>query len=91
MAEQAGLGADTIVAKNQRYVIFPWTRQSAVKLLHIKTARGRYLYDADGRRYLDLSAQLVNVNIGHQHPRVMEAIKHQADELCYATPAYLGG
>ena len=50
MAEQAGLGADTIVAKNQRYVIFPWTRQSAVKPLHIKTARGCYLYDADGRR-----------------------------------------
>ncbi|MEZ5177592.1 MAG: aminotransferase class III-fold pyridoxal phosphate-dependent enzyme [Acidimicrobiales bacterium] len=35
-----------------------------------------------GNRYLDFSSQLMNVNIGHQHPKLVEAIKAQADELC---------
>jgi taurine--2-oxoglutarate transaminase len=88
MAEPGGAGTESIVANHQRYVVFPWTRQSVVKPLAIKTARGCYVVDTDGRRYLDLSAQLVNVNIGHQHPKVVEAIKRQADELCYVAPAY---
>ena len=40
--------------------------------------QGRYIWDYDGNRYLDFSSQLVNVNIGHQHPKVVAAIQEQA-------------
>jgi taurine--2-oxoglutarate transaminase len=54
----------------------------------IARAEGSYLWDGDGRRYLDFSSQLVNVNIGHQHPTVVDAIKHQADLMCTIAPAH---
>ena len=41
--------------------------------------KGSYIFDDDGKRYLDFSSQLVNTNIGHQHPKVVAAIKAQAD------------
>ena len=49
---------------------------------------GSHLIDADGRRYLDFSSQLVFANLGHQHPRIVEAIKEQADRLCTLAPAH---
>lgn len=85
MTERIGA---TVVEKTKRFVLLPWTRQSAVNPMEVATARGCYLYDPEGRQYLDLAAQLVNVNIGHQHPKVIEAIKRQADELCYAAPSF---
>jgi 4-aminobutyrate aminotransferase-like enzyme len=42
-------------------------------------AEGRYFWDFDGKRYLDFASQLVNVSLGHQHPKVIAAIKEQAD------------
>src|SRR3712207_7647918 len=39
----------------------------------------RSFWDYDGKRYLDFASQLVNVSIGHQHPKVVAAIKEQAD------------
>jgi taurine--2-oxoglutarate transaminase len=42
------------------------------------SAQGVHVQDAAGRDYLDFSSMLVNVNIGHQHPRVIQAIKGQA-------------
>ncbi len=49
---------------------------------------GSYLQDQDGRRYLDFSSQLVFTNVGHQHPRVVAAIKEQADRLCTLAPIW---
>jgi taurine--2-oxoglutarate transaminase len=46
-----------------------------------------YFWDANGKQYLDFSSQLVNVNIGHQHPRVVKAIQDQAATLCFLQPA----
>lgn len=40
---------------------------------------GSYVTNADGRRYLDVSSQLVFTNLGHQHPRIVAAIKEQVD------------
>ena len=54
----------------------------------IAGAEGSYLFDADGKRYLDFSSQLVNTNIGHQHPKVVAAIKAQADVLCTISPLH---
>jgi taurine--2-oxoglutarate transaminase len=49
-------------------------------------AEGVYFWDIDGKRYIDFSSQLMNLNIGHQHPKVIRAIQEQAAQLCYAHP-----
>ena len=49
-------------------------------------AEGRYFWDYDGNRYLDFASQLVNVSIGHQHPKLVAAIKEQAEQLCTIGP-----
>lgn len=45
------------------------------------------MWDHEGRSYLDLSSQLVNTNMGHQHPKIIEGIKRQADQLTTVAPA----
>jgi len=52
----------------------------------IVRGEGPYIYDSDGKRYLDFASQLVNVSIGHQHPKVVAAIKEQAEKLCTIGP-----
>ena len=53
----------------------------------IAGAEGSWFWDTEGKRYLDFQSQLVNLNLGHQHPKIVEAIKCQADKLCYIGPA----
>src|SRR6202030_1405945 len=71
-----------------RYVLTPWSAQGALNMPQIDRAEGVYLYDAEGKRYLDLSAGLVAVNLGHGNAHVAEAIAAQAQRLCYATPQF---
>ncbi len=47
--------------------------------LEIVRAEGNYLYDSDGKNYLDLIGGISVCNIGHRHPAVVAAIKEQAD------------
>jgi taurine--2-oxoglutarate transaminase len=75
-----------IVELNRRYTFFSWAVQSAIKPLAVVGAKGCHFWDADGNMYLDFASQLMNVNTGHQHPRVVAAIKDQAEKLCYAYP-----
>lgn len=56
--------------------------------LAIEKADGIYLYDYDGKRYADMSALLVCSNLGHNNKEIIEALKKQADELCFVSPAY---
>lgn len=51
-------------------------------------AEGIYFYDSSNKRYIDMNSQLMCTNIGHQHPRIINAIKKQADELCFAGPTF---
>jgi taurine--2-oxoglutarate transaminase len=75
-----------VVADDREYVIHSWSVQSALSPLAVAGAEGRYFWDYDGNRYLDFASQLVNVSIGHQHPRLVAAIKEQADRLCTIGP-----
>src|SRR3954465_6891425 len=52
----------------------------------VERAEGRYFYDYDGKSYLDFASQLVNVSIGHSHPKVVQAIKDQAERLAKIGP-----
>jgi 4-aminobutyrate aminotransferase len=50
----------------------------------VKAARGVYVEDRDGRRYMDFSSGLATTNIGHNHPAVVEAVKKQAESLIHS-------
>jgi taurine---2-oxoglutarate transaminase len=65
-----------------------WRFQKSWKPLYIADAEGCWFTDGAGRRYLDFSAQLMCVNLGHKNPRVVEAIAEQARELAYAAPGF---
>lgn len=69
-------------------VFHPWAVQGPRDVPTFVSGSGSYLIDADGRRYLDFSSQLVFTNLGHQHPRIVAAIKEQADRLCTLAPSH---
>jgi taurine---2-oxoglutarate transaminase len=71
---------------DRRHVFHPWSAQASVDALPIKRALGSYFWDYDDTRYLDFSSQLVNVNIGYQHPKLVAAIQEQAAVLCTVAP-----
>jgi taurine--2-oxoglutarate transaminase len=80
--------ADRVRADDRAHVFHSWSAQELIDPLPIARAQGSYFWDYDGNRFLDLSSQLVNVNIGHQHPRLVAAIQEQAGKLCTASPAF---
>ncbi len=86
MTDQRHLTAEEIVRLNRDYTFFSWAAQGAVDPIPVVRAQGVYFWDANGKRYIDFSSQLMNVNIGHQHPKVVQAIKEQAEKLCYVYP-----
>lgn len=67
-------------------VFHPWVVQGPRDVPTLVGGSGSYVVDAGGRRYLDFSSQLVFTNLGHQHPRIVAAIKEQADRLCTVAP-----
>src|SRR6059058_1223059 len=75
-----------VVDDAKRYVLHSWSVQSALNPIPVAGAEGRYFWDYEGKRYLDFASQLVNVSIGHQHPRLVAAIKEQAEKLCTIGP-----
>ncbi len=77
-----------IIQENRDYTMFSWSVQSASNPIHLSRGQGVWFWDGDGNRWLDFSSQLINLNIGHQHPKVIEAIKKQVDELCFAGPGF---
>jgi len=68
------------------HYIQSWSVQGARPRV-ITGAKGSWFWDSDGKQYLDFQSQLVNMNLGHQHPMIVEAIKAQAERLCYIGPA----
>ncbi|MDE3082556.1 MAG: aspartate aminotransferase family protein [Acidobacteriota bacterium] len=69
-------------------VFHSWSAQSTLNPLMIAHASGVYVTAEDGTQYLDFSSQLVNTNIGHQHPAVVAAIQEQAATLCTIAPQH---
>ena len=86
LTEKVKLSAQQIVDLNKEFTFFSWSVQKAVHPIPMVRSEGVYFWDADGKRYLDFSSQLMNLNIGHQHPKVVAAIQEQAAQLCYAHP-----
>src|ERR1051325_8200461 len=77
---------ERIKADAKRYVLHSWSVQDAIDPIPVAGAEGRYFWDFEGKRYLDFASQLVNVSIGHQHPKLVAAIKGQAKKLGTTAP-----
>ena len=73
---------------DRAHVFHSWSAQGALNPFVIAGAEGSYVWDYDGTRFLDFSSQLVNVNIGHQHPKVVAAIQAQAGLLSTVAPQH---
>ena len=78
----------TSQVREKNSVFHSWSAQSTINPMMVKSAQGVYVTDEDGTTFLDFSSQLVNVNIGHQHPAVVRAIQEQAAVLCTIAPQH---
>ncbi|KZL91085.1 aminotransferase class III-fold pyridoxal phosphate-dependent enzyme [Clostridium magnum] len=82
------LSVEEIKKYDKNYNLHSWSAQGALNPLVITKAEGIYFWDSDGKRYMDMSSQLVNLNIGHGNKKVIEAIKNQAEKLPFMGPGY---
>ena len=73
---------------DRAHVFHSWSAQAALNPMVFAGGEGSYVWDFDGTRYLDFSSQLVNTNIGHQHPKVVAAIQAQAATLSTIAPQH---
>jgi taurine--2-oxoglutarate transaminase len=78
------------IAQMERdYVLHTWSvQQSDYHSPVVVGGEGATFWDMDGNRYLDFSSQAMCSNLGHQHPKVVEAIKKQADQMCFIQGAW---
>jgi len=79
---------DGVLQVDRMYNLHPWSRQKGLQPIHVTRAEGVYFWDASGKRYYDMSSQLVNVNVGHGNKKIAEAIKRQVDKLPYLSPPF---
>ena len=76
-----------MVELSKKHTLFTWAATGAVDPIPVERTDGVYMYTPDGDRILDFNSQLMSVNIGHNHPKVIQAIKDQADRgLTYVYP-----
>ncbi|HDW3810908.1 TPA: aspartate aminotransferase family protein, partial [Klebsiella pneumoniae] len=84
---EVAVSNDEVLQLDRAYVFHSWSMQGNLNPLVIAGAQGCELWDYEGNTWLDFSSQLVNVNIGYQHPRVLAAIKAQLETLVTIAPA----
>lgn len=87
MTTKAISEAQEIIQNNLDYTLFSWSKQKGINPIAVRNGEGVYLYDYDGKRYIDFSSGLMNVNIGHGNQRVTEAVMRQMQEVSYVTPS----
>ncbi len=80
--------ASEIKRLDHEHHLHSWSVQGAVDPMVFDRAEGSCFWDADGKRYIDFASQLMNLNIGHQHPKVIKAIQDQAARLCFCAPGF---
>ena len=78
----------TVKALDKAHVFHSWSAQALIDALPIASTEGSYFTDYDGNRYLDFASQLVNVNIGYQHPKLVKAIQEYAARMTTIQPSF---
>lgn len=77
-----------IKEQGMKYNLYSWSAQKKINPVVISKAEGIYFWDEDGKKYYDMSAQLVNSNLGHGHKKIVQAIKDQAEKMAFMGPGY---
>jgi len=78
---------DDIKARCKDTTFFSWAAQRTFDPLPIKTAKGCYMYDYNGKEYFDLNSGLMCSNLGHNHPTIIKEIQKQAESLSFVGPS----
>ncbi|CAB4693961.1 MAG: aminotransferase class III-fold pyridoxal phosphate-dependent enzyme [Actinobacteria bacterium] len=71
---------------DRAHVFHSWSAQAALKPIVVTGGEGAWFFDETGKKYLDFSSQLINLNLGHQHPKMIAAIQEQAGKLATIAP-----
>jgi taurine--2-oxoglutarate transaminase len=79
---------DRAYADDRAHVFHSWSAQAALQPVVVTGGDGAWFTDGDGNRYLDFASQLVFLNMGHGHPRIVAAIQEQAAKLCTVAPTF---
>lgn len=79
---------DDIIDDGRKYLFYPWKKQKASPPPVIEKASGCCFWDRDGKKYFDMSSQLVNMNLGHGNREIIDAIKNQSERIAYMAPHY---
>jgi taurine--2-oxoglutarate transaminase len=85
-APVGSMGSKEMIEACLKHSLFSWSATGKVAPIPVARAEGIHLYSPEGRRWIDFNSQLMSVNIGHGHPRVVKAIQDQAATLAYAFP-----
>lgn len=80
--------AKKIKSDSLSYNLHSWSPQGALDPMVITKAEGIYFWNAEGKRFFDMSSQLVNMNIGYGNKKVIEAIKDQAEKMSFMGPSF---
>lgn len=83
-----GMTAKKMIDLNRQFSLFSWSIQGKTNPIPAVGGEGVYFWDANGKRYIDFSSQLMNLNVGHQHPKIVKAIQDQAAKLAFAHPGF---
>ncbi len=79
---------NNVKAVDLKYNLHSWSPQKDLNPIVVDKAENIYFWDVEGKKYFDMSSQLVNMNIGHGNKKVIQAIKDQADKLAFMGPAF---
>ena len=77
-----------IINNGRKYLFYPWKKQNSPSPPVIERAEGCCFWDRDGKKYFDMSSQLVNMNLGHGNREIIDAIKNQTEKLPFMAPQY---
>ena len=80
--------ASEISEISKKYNLHSWSTQGALKPKVMMGGQGIYFWDGEGKRYYDMSSQLVNLNIGYGNEKVIKAIQDQAGRLAFSAPSF---
>lgn len=80
------ISKEEIIQNCMNHTLTSWSKQRGTTPIVIDKGEGVYIYDTDGKRYIDFSSQLIAVNIGHGHPKVTEAVAKQMYDISYVYP-----
>ncbi len=77
-----------VVENGKKYNLYSWSAQGKINPMNIVKTEGIYFWDEDGKKYHDMSAQLVNMNLGHGNKKLIQAIKDQAEKMAFLAPSF---